>query len=111
MPSGPEERPSWRDHPAESPGLASGESRTTDRVNGTDWPAGDPWSAEESGDWVPPGWPVPVRYPRRPLQAALVAVAVAVGAALLGLPYGLLWAKLAPEPVLFKVNGGFYPQS
>jgi len=112
MQHGPEERPTWRDHPAEPPGLAGGESRAYDRVNGTDWPVGDPWATDEPADWVPPGWPAPVpRGPRRPLRAALVAAAVAVGAALLGVPYGLLWAKLAPEPVLFKVNGGFYPQS
>jgi hypothetical protein len=39
-----------------------------------------------------------------------VALAVGLFAALLGIPYGLLWAAQAPEPELVKVPGGFYPR-
>ncbi|HET8662213.1 MAG TPA: DUF2567 domain-containing protein [Micromonosporaceae bacterium] len=52
-----------------------------------------------SGDRTRPG--------RR--AGALVAVAVAVGTAILGIPYGLLWAAVAPRAQVVVVAGGYYP--
>ncbi|HZN18675.1 MAG TPA: DUF2567 domain-containing protein [Micromonosporaceae bacterium] len=49
------------------------------------------------------------RAQARRRAGALVAAAVAVGTAALGLPYGLLWAAVAPRAQVVVVAGGYYP--
>lgn len=107
-------RPDWADDRgwAGEPSWAAGAEWGTESHGGPDRVNGTSWSTDDQAPWPDP-WapaPPPPGPRRRPLRAALVAFAVALGAAVLGVPYGFLWAALAPDPELIKVTGGFYPR-
>lgn len=59
------------------------------------------------GAWAGSGTGGRPRHRRR--TGVLVALTVALGTAALGIPYGLLWAALAPRAEVVVVSSGYYP--
>lgn len=67
---------------------------------------GEPAAAPPGRDWPAPAPPGPPPTAGAP---AAVLVAIAVGTALLGAPFGLLWSVVAPDvPVLITERGPAY---
>ncbi|MEU8211045.1 DUF2567 domain-containing protein [Micromonospora sp. NPDC049044] len=70
---------------------------------GEQWAGAAPWGAYQSS------LELNFDEPRRPLRAAVTVLGAVLALAVLGVPFGLLWAALAPDtPVVKTVEGAIY---
>ncbi|MFF5172107.1 DUF2567 domain-containing protein [Micromonospora sp. NPDC000089] len=86
--------------------------RPVDRPDAPHAAASDPTGAAgPPGVAWPPAYAAAPVVTDRPRHRVAVAVATALGVALLGVPLGLLWAAVAPDtPVLKTAEGAIYAQ-
>jgi hypothetical protein len=68
-----------------------------------------PWAPPDGWAWAPPPEPVAPPEPTRIGLTALAMLAIVAAVTLLGAPFGLVWAVVAPDvPVVVTEGGPFY---